>query len=198
VSRARQLKRRVRAGLPPYEAQPSISAPALLRGGSDRAFQRLLFDLFTIADRLERVRAHIASRVGLSGPQYSLLRAVASLQGREGVSIGTIAEHLHVTSAFIALQSGVLVQKGLLSKKGDATDRRVSRLSLTATGEQLVDKIVEEVRPVNDLFFATLQGDEFEGLAVIVKKLVDSSRNAMVHVSSRKQAAHLSSRDNRP
>jgi DNA-binding MarR family transcriptional regulator len=191
------LKRRVRAALAPYESQPSISTPALLQGGNDRAFQRLLFDLFTIADRLERVRVHVASRVGLSGPQYSLLRAVASLQGKDGVSIGTVAEHLHVTSAFIALQSGVLVQRGLLSKKEDATDRRVSRLSLMATGERLVDKMIEEVRPINDLFFGTLRQDEFEMLAAIVGKLVDSSRSAMVHVSSHEQAALLSCRDNR-
>jgi DNA-binding MarR family transcriptional regulator len=154
--------------------------------------------LFTIADRLERVRVHVASRMGLSGPQYSLLRAVASLQGKEGVSIGIVAEHLHVTSAFITFQSGVLVQRGLLGKREDVSDRRVSRLSLTATGEQLVDKIVEEVRPINDLFFGTLQEDEFDILAATVRKLVDSSRNAMIHVSSRKQAALLSSRDNRP
>src|SRR5215469_785697 len=198
VTHSRPLKRHARDRLVRHEAQLSVSIPALLRGGTDRSFQRLLFDLFTLAERLERVRVHVASRIGLSGPQYSLLRGVAALQGNEGVSIGVLAEHLHVTSAFVAVQSGVLVQRGLLSKKDDASDRRISRLSLTATGGRLVDTAIEEVRPINDSFFGTLREDEFNGLAAIVNKLVDSSRDAMVHISSCKEAALLTTRDNRP
>ena len=198
MTHSKTLKRHARDRPVRHEAQFSVSTPALLRGGTDRTFQRLLFDLFTIAERLERVRVHVASRIGLSGPQYSLLRGVAALQGNEGVSIGVLAEHLHVTSAFVAVQSGVLVQRGLLSKKDDASDRRISRLSLAATGARLVGNAIEEVRPINDLFFGTLQEDEFNSLVAIVNKLVDSSRTAMVQISSHDQAAVLTSRDNRP
>src|SRR6516164_3217694 len=133
-----------------YQMGNSVSAAALLRGGSDRAFQKLVFDLFSVAARLERVRGHLASRVGISAPQYTLLRAVASLQGEEGVSIGTVAEHLHVTSAFVTAQSGLLVQRDFISKEDDSTDRRISRLSLTANGERLFDEIITEVRTLND------------------------------------------------
>src|SRR5262245_46898866 len=127
-------KRRLPAEVVPYLAPPSVSASSLLRGGSDRIFQKLVFDLFTISARIERVRVHFASKLGISGPQYSLLRAVASLQGKEGVSIRTAAEHLHVTSTFITVQSRVLAERGFLRKKDDAMDRRVSRLSLTLKG----------------------------------------------------------------
>jgi len=143
---SRIRKRRISAKVAPYVAPPSVSLPSLLRGGSDRTFQQLVFDFFTISARIEQVRVHFASRMGISGPQYSVLRAVAALQGDEGVSIGLIAEHLHVTSTFITVQSGVLVQRGFLKKREDATDRRVSRLSLTLKGEGLVDAIVNEVR----------------------------------------------------
>jgi DNA-binding MarR family transcriptional regulator len=76
-----------------------------------------------------------------------VLRAVASLQGNEGVAIGIVAEHLQVTSAFIAAQSSLLMQRGFLKKDEDISDRRISRLSLTVNGRQLVDEIVEGVRP---------------------------------------------------
>jgi len=190
-------KHRMAAKVAPYLAPPSVSAPSLLRAGSDRAFQKLVFDLFTISARIERVRVHIASRMGISGPQYSLLRAVASLQGKEGVSIGTVAEHLHVANTFITAQSGVLVRRGLLKKEEDAIDRRVSRLTLTSKGERLVDQIVEEARPINDVFFGGLQKGEFETLSAVVEKLVDSSRNAMVQISSQDQRALLLDRDKR-
>jgi DNA-binding MarR family transcriptional regulator len=133
--------------------------------------------------------------MGISGPQYSLLRAVAALQGNEGVSIGVIAEHLHVTSTFITAQSGVLAQRGFLRKREDATDRRISRLTLTSKGERLVDEIVHEVRPINDVFFGELRRDEFDALSAIMGKLVDSSRAAVVQISTQDQQAFLSNRD---
>ena len=190
-------KRRLSADVVAYLTPPSVSAPSLLGAGSDRAFQKLVFDLFTISARIERIRVHFASRLGISGPQYSLLRAVASLQGKEGVSIGIVAEHLHVTSTFITAQSGMLAQRGFLKKSEDTADRRVSRLSLTKKGERLVDEIVEDVRPINDIFFGGLQKDEFEALSAIMEKLVDSSRNAIIRISSRDQEALLSNRDKR-
>jgi len=189
--------RRMPAAAAPHVAPPSVSAPSLLRGGSDRIFQKLVFDLFTISARIERVRVHFASAMGISGPQYSLLRAVAALQGSEGVSIGIVADHLHVTSTFITAQSGALAQRGLLRKKEDATDRRISRLSLTSKGEHLVDEIVNEVRPVNDVFFGALQREEFDALATIMGKLVDSSRAAIVQISAQDQQVWLSDRDRR-
>ena len=66
VSRAR--KRRMSAEAASYVAPPSISVPSLLRGGNDRTFQKLVFDFFTISARIERVRVHLASRMGISGP----------------------------------------------------------------------------------------------------------------------------------
>src|SRR6516164_7621034 len=158
-------KHQLPAEVAPYRAPPSVSAPTLLRAGSDRAFQKLIFDLFTISARIERVRVHFASRLGISGPQYSLLRAVASLQGREGVSIGIVAEHLHVTSTFVTAQSRMLAQRGFLKKREDTDDRRISRLSLTLKGERLVDEIIEGVRPINDIFFGGLQKKEFEAFS---------------------------------
>jgi DNA-binding MarR family transcriptional regulator len=135
--------------------------------------------------------------MGISGPQYSLLRAVASLQGEEGVRVGIVAEHLNVTNTFITAQSGVLAQRGLLRKKEDASDRRASRLSLTLKGERLVDEIIEEVRPINDVFFGGLQKGEFEVLSAIMEKLVDFSRSAIVQISSQHHETALSSRDKR-
>jgi DNA-binding MarR family transcriptional regulator len=135
--------------------------------------------------------------MGVSGPQYSLLRAVAFLQGGERVSVGIVAEHLHVTSTFITAQSRVLAQRGFLKKREDAADRRVSRLSLTRKGERLVDEIVEGVRPINDIFFGGLEKGEFEALSAIMGKLVDSSRDAIIQISSEDTETLLSNRDKR-
>jgi DNA-binding MarR family transcriptional regulator len=76
-------------------------------------------------------------------------------------------------------------------------DRRVSRVSLTQKGERLVDEIVESVRPINDIFFGGLEKGEFEALSAIMGKLVDSSREAIIQISSQDTEALLSNRDKR-
>jgi DNA-binding MarR family transcriptional regulator len=74
----------------------------LLKGGSDRDFRALVHDLLTVSSRMELVRGHLGARMGVSGPQYSVLVAIAHLQGESGVSVSDLAEALHVSNAFIA------------------------------------------------------------------------------------------------
>jgi MarR family transcriptional regulator, organic hydroperoxide resistance regulator len=166
-----------------YAPPPAISVRSLLSDRSDRAFQQLVFDLFTIAARMELVRSRLASMKGISGAQYSVLRAVALLQGAGGVSVGGVAEHLHVASTFITAQSRAMAQRGLLQKKQHAVDRRVALLCLTSRGERLVDQIVASVRPLNDVFFGSLERSDFEALTRIMEKLVLSSHEAMLRLS---------------
>ena len=190
-------KRRPSSGVTSSPPSQSVSAASLLRHGSDRHFQRLIFNLFIIAERIERVRLHVASRSGITGSQYTLLRAVVALRAKDDVTIGKLADALNVSSAFVAAQSGVLAQRGYINKNSDLTDRRVSRLSLTPRGERLVEHILREVRPINDLFFGGLSKAEFEALSVIITKLVESSRLAMSRLTAEQQRALLSQSDQR-
>jgi hypothetical protein len=52
-----------------------------------------------------------------------------------------------------------------LGKKEDVTDQRVSLLSLTRKRERVVDEVVEEVRPIDDMFFGTLERGDSAALA---------------------------------
>jgi len=198
ASNSKRSKRQQRINSAPYTPPLTASSPSLLRSGSDHMFQELIFNLFTISTRLEQVRSHLASSTEISGPQYSLLRAVAALQADEGVSVGAVAEYLSVSSAFVTIQSRTLDQRGFLKKSEQSTDRRVSLLSLTPKGETLVSSVIEEVRPINDIFFGTLKSAEFDALSAIMHKLVESSREAIVHLSSQDHQALLSTRDKGP
>jgi len=90
---------------------PTISSGALLERGSDRRFRALVNDLFTVASRMEIVRSHLGRRMGISGPQYSVLVAVAHLQGGRGASVGAVAQAMHVSSAFIAAETGKMARR---------------------------------------------------------------------------------------
>jgi DNA-binding MarR family transcriptional regulator len=188
-SRAKRGNGAARSALP-----LTISRGALLDKGSDRRFRTLVNDLFTIAARMEIVREHLGRRMGISGPQYSLLIVVAHLQGEAGVSVGAAARAMHVSSAFVASETGKMARLGLLLKRANPNDRRGVLLSLAPAGRLEVDRIAVELRAINDLFFGQLDGRSFGALSVAAATLVESSRHALQYVNAVAQRRHAALR----
>ena len=169
-----------------YVLPPTVSREALLEGGSDRRFRTLVSDLFTIAARMEMVRTHLGRRLGITGPQYSLMVAVAHLQGQTGVSVGALAEALHVSSAFVATETGKLGRRGFLLKRTNPQDRRSVLLSIAPAGRLKLDRLSVEIRAINDQFFGGLDAASFATMAAAADALVKSSRTAVRGLSERK------------
>jgi DNA-binding MarR family transcriptional regulator len=158
---------------------PTVSAIALLERGSDRRFRTLVHDLFTIAARMETVRIHLGRRMGISGPQYSVLMAVAHLQGDRGASVGTVAQAMHVSSAFIASETGKMARRGLLLKRPNPDDGRGVLLNVAPAGRLKIDRLAGEIRTINDLFFGTLDASAFGALSAAAAALVHGSSKAV-------------------
>jgi DNA-binding MarR family transcriptional regulator len=167
-----------------YVLPPTVSAAALLDRGSDRRFRALVNDLFTIASRMEIVRAHLGARMSISGPQYSVLVVVAHLQGEHGVSVGAVAQAMHVSSAFIASETGKMARLGLLLKRPNPEDRRGVLLSLAPAGRLKIDRVSPEIRAINDLFFGVLDPQAFSALSEAASALVQGSRKAVNYVNA--------------
>ena len=99
-----------------YHPPLTITRRALLVGGSDTEFRRLIYRLIVVEERLRRARDFLGRRIGLTGPQYTLLITVAYLQGESGIAVRALAKNLRVSSAFITAESQRLIQRGLLAK----------------------------------------------------------------------------------
>jgi DNA-binding MarR family transcriptional regulator len=168
----------------PYAMPVTVSRPELLDAGADRRFRALVSDLFTLSARMEQVREHLGRRMGLSGPQYSLLVAVAHLQGARGISVGTLAQALHVSSAFVASETGKLARRGLLIKRTNPLDRRGVLLTVAPAARLKIDRVSAEMRAVNDLFFGALDGAAFRALSGAAAALVESSAGAMRYLDA--------------
>ena len=163
----------------PYALPATVTRAPLLKGGSDQRFRVLVADLFTISTRMETVREHLGRRMGISGPQYSIVVAVAHLQGRNGIGVGALAQALHVSSAFIATEAGKLARRRLLLKRTNPLDRRGVLLSVAPAGRLAVDRVSSEIRAVNDLFFGALDAVSFAALSAAAGALVESSAKAV-------------------
>ena len=171
-----------------YHVPPTVSATELLDHGSDRQFRRLIQDLSTVARRFETARDYFGSLINVTGPQYHLLMTVSQLQGDLGISVGTVAQVMHVSSAFVAAETGKLCNLDLLRKRPNPQDRRGALLSLTQSGRLKMDRLIPEIRAVNDLFFGKLDAHSFSELCAGAAALVDGSREAIRHIERVEEA----------
>jgi len=167
-----------------YVLPPTVSRPALMQRGSDHHFRVLVQDLFTIATRMETVRDHFGRWMGISAPQYSLMVAIAHMQGGIGVNVGAVARALHVSSAFVASESGKLARRGLLTKRTSPEDRRGVLLSVSPAGRAKIDGISKQIRTVNDLFFGVLDSKSFLAVSAAAAALVESSTDAIQYLET--------------
>ena len=159
-----------------FRLPATVSRPALLERGADHRFRQLIYDLLTISVRMETVRAHLGRQIGITGPQYSVLVAIAQFQGTDGVSVGKVAEVLHVSGAFITAETRELDRRGLVIKAINPRDRRGVLLRLTPKGEQQMIALSPAITAVNDKFFAPLSRRAFHAFADSAVELVTSSR----------------------
>src|SRR5215475_12092171 len=166
----------------------SVTRSALLAGKSDHAFREYLYNFFTVAERLQEVRRYLGGRIGISGPQYNLIMAIAELQGRDGVSVGRIAEYLHVAGPFVTTEAGKLARMGCLRKANDAVDRRVWRLSVGPKGWAALRALFPGLQQVNDTFFAGISQSEFAVLRECLRKLVENSEPVLARIGSLKNS----------
>jgi len=157
----------------------TITLGILKTGKSNHAFRKLLYDFFTVSSRMEEVRSYIGRKLQLSGPQYTLLIAVAELEQEEGVSVGRVGDYLHVTGTYVTIESGKLSRKGYLKKETSAVDRRVTLLSLSRKGVEALRSIAHELQVINDTFFNLSSRSDFVFLCRMLDRLVNNSQNAI-------------------
>ena len=160
---------------------PSVSRPELLDAdGRDRTFRRMLYDLLTVGARMQDVRDRLAGIIGITGPQYAILMAIAHAQDEDGgAGVRVIARRLHVSGPFITAQVNRLVDAGLVEKRQNPDDGRGVILCLTALGDRQLADLTPEIQRANDAFFASLTTGDFEALAKISEGLVESSGDAL-------------------
>jgi DNA-binding MarR family transcriptional regulator len=172
----------------------TATRPVLLPDKSDRALRKLIAGLFTVSNRLETTRRHLGARIGLSGPQFSMMMAVAELQGSTGASVGKVAVYMRVAPAFITVEAGKLIEKGYLDKKQDAADGRVSRLRIARKGKSALRSLVPSVRQINDVFFAVESREQFGMLCQAIDRIVASSQRAVAMAAMPESVAEISRR----
>ena len=90
----------------------------------------------------------------------------------------SVADHLHVTGAFVTSETGKLIKQGLLQKRSDPRDRRRVLLTLTEKGQEAFDAILPELSRINDVFFSSLDKTTFRQLSGTIESMVPYAQAA--------------------
>jgi DNA-binding MarR family transcriptional regulator len=152
----------------------------MLVNGSDRHFRRLVHSLFGFLARHEAVRRGHAARIGLVGIEYTTLISIRHLDAEEGdVNVNRVADHLHLSGAFVTTITNKLLKRGLIHKSIDPQDRRRVKLQVSEKGDALLAELAPIQRQVNDVEFGCLNQTEFLQLLDMVERLIASSESAV-------------------
>ena len=90
------------------------------------SIRRLTWVIASISVHLEELRYFWGKALGISGPQWMILMALAEIDQDDGVPVNVVSKKLHVDSSFVTTQSKLLEKKGFIRRK-TSTDGRQNR-----------------------------------------------------------------------
>ena len=138
-----------------------------------------MHSLFGFLVRHQTLREGHAAVIGLPGIEYTTLIAIRHLALQGDVHVKTVADHLHLSGAFVTTVTNKLESKGLIEKAAHQGDRRRLSLSVTTRGAELLERLAPTQMQVNDVQFGCLSAREFQLLLDLVQRLVESSDRAI-------------------
>jgi DNA-binding MarR family transcriptional regulator len=132
-----------------------------------------------IVARLGRLRRVIDAELesvyaehGLTGPDFGALVTLRRL-GDE-VPQTDLMRELALTSGTVSVRVERLVASGLVERRPDAADRRNSRLTLTAAGRDLFERVTPAHVAAEDRLLSALGPHEREQLVALLRRLLVS------------------------
>lgn len=134
--------------------------------------RRFAWEIASINVHLQELRHFWAKTLGISGPQWMILMALADLDKGDGVPVNAVSKMLHVDSSFVTTQSKMLEKKGFMRRKTSEDDARVVQMSLTDKSYKHIANLAAQQEALNEFIFAELsdsQLTEFNGKLASLK-----------------------------
>ena len=88
------------------------------------------------------------------------------------VTIEAVADHLHLSGAFVTIETGKLLRMGLITKLPDRKDRRRVCLRVAPKGWELLSDLAPVQVQVNDVLFDFLTSPQFPAPGGTVDRMV--------------------------
>ncbi|MCF3948978.1 MarR family winged helix-turn-helix transcriptional regulator [Acidiphilium sp. AL] len=162
---------------------PSVSKPELMPTGDDTRFRSFIHDFLAFSARVQQCRTRFGELLGISGVAYTILITIAHLEHEDGLGVGVgvsrVADHLHLSGAFVTIEVSKLVKSRFVRKRVNVTDRRRVLLTITNKGREHLDGLSSILSTVNDALFECLSASEFLELSSMMTRLVPCGDKAL-------------------
>jgi DNA-binding MarR family transcriptional regulator len=137
--------------------------------------EELIQSIIESAYKIQRPGINVSwKEFGLSHAQVGMLYLLAY---RDSASAKDISEHLGITKSAITQLLDPLVEKGLVSRQVDHTDRRIVRLHLTGQGKSTLKKLAKHKFAGLRAALESLTDQELKQLQTLHKKMADAAAN---------------------
>lgn len=141
--------------------------------------RRFAWEIAAINVHLQEIRYYWAKTLGVSGPQWMILMALADLDQGEGVPVKVVSKMLHVDPSFVTTQSKMLEKKGFMRRKTSGEDARVVQMSLTDKAYKHIAGLAAQQEELNNFIFAEFSnrdlGEFTEKLTALKARLEKAS-----------------------
>src|SRR5260221_11805551 len=117
-----------------------------------------------ISVRLEELRYFWGKTLGISGPQWMILMALAEIDQDDGVPVNVVSKKLHVDSSFVTTQSKLLEKNGFIRRKTSTEDARIVQMSLTDKTYKHLASLAAQQEALNEFIFAELSNKQLDEL----------------------------------
>jgi MarR family transcriptional regulator, organic hydroperoxide resistance regulator len=116
--------------------------------------RRFTSEIASINVYFEELRHFWANALGISGPQWMILMALADLDHGEGVPVNVVSNMLHVDPSFVTTQSRMLEKKGFMRRRTSVEDAGFGQMSLTDKTYKHIASLATQQDAFNELVFA--------------------------------------------
>jgi DNA-binding MarR family transcriptional regulator len=140
--------------------------------------RRFAWEIAAINVHLQEIRYFWAKTLGVSGPQWMILMALADLDQGEGVPVKVVSKMLHVDPSFVTTQSKMLEKKGFMRRKTSDDDARVVQMSLTDKTYKHIAALASQQEELNNFIFAEFSDrdlSEFTGKLTALKARLEKA-----------------------
>ena len=129
----------------------------------------MVLDIFRISNLLSRMGGDLTTTVGLTSIQQWML--LSSISKQEKVAIKELRGDTLVTKQNVSSMVDRLKQAGYVSTSADPTDRRITRVSLTAEGKQVIKELEPLTTAINNQIFEVFDVEELITFSSLLQRL---------------------------
>jgi DNA-binding MarR family transcriptional regulator len=145
--------------------------------------RRFTWEIASISVHLEELRYFWAKTLGISGPQWMIVMALADLDKGDGVPVNAVSKMLHVDPSFVTTQSKLLEKRGFVRRKTSTEDARIVNMSLSDKTYKHLANLASQQDALNEFIFSEFSAAEINDLTTKLGQLQKRLEKACMKVA---------------